>query len=337
MFVEQNTVAKFTGCNLAFGTRQNTARKDASLSQLATGIRLKGDSNLQDLLTDLLSTDEGAIHGKLSSLQGVGLSEPATFHVRGRHRLGLPMLGISVESSLTPLRAHVIFRDLDEANYGSLYPFRGVVSEEIFAAECYSYLMLRALSDVNLDAVLTVADIKTEGEIWRRFDCLLIEDFASAALNRRGHLSHDGDPSFEATDVFNFFLFQCLVGNSDYHFDFSDRGRLQLHNTLLISSEGRQIPVPYDFQYVCTVAPEYWKFGPGDEAHIARRNAEMLYRMMETMPQIDFLFCFEAIDFAHSFLGSVEMTESIRLRHKTYLNALSNELELFMEGKDACN
>jgi hypothetical protein len=335
MFIEQDTVAKFTGCNLAFGPRQNTARKDASLSQLAAGIRLEGDTNLQDLLTDLLSTDEGPIQGKLSSLQGVCLSESATFHVRGRHRLGLPMLGISVEDS--PLRAHVIFRDLDEANYGDLYPFRGVVSEEIFAAECYSYRMLRSLSDVNLDAVLTVADIKTKGETWRRFDCLLVEDFASASLNRGGHLSHDGDPSFEATDVFNYFLFQCLVGNSDYHFDFSDKGRLQLHNTLLISNEDHQIPVPYDFQYVCTVAPEYWKFGPGDEAQIARRNAEMLYRMMETMPQIDFLFCFEAIDFALSFLGSVEMMKSIRLRYETYLNALSNDLELYMEGKDACN
>lgn len=335
MFVEQNTVAKFTVCNLAFGPRQNTARKDASLSQLAAGIRLESGINRQDLLTGLLSTTEGPIQGKLSSLQGDCLSESAFFHLRGRHRLGLPMLGISVEDS--PLRAHVIFRDLDEVNYGDLHPFRKVVSEEIFAAECYAYRMLRSLSDVNLDAVLTVADIKTEGDSWRRFDCLLVEDFANAARNRRGDLSHNGDPSFEAKDVFNYFLFQCLVGNSDYHFDFCDKGRLQLHNTLLISSEGRQIPVPYDFQYVCTVAPQYWKFGPGDEAQIARRNAEMLYRMMETMPQIDFSFCFGAIDFALSFLGRVKMMESIRLRYETYLNVLSNGLETFMERKNACN
>jgi hypothetical protein len=328
MFSEQNTVAKFSVCNLGFGARHNVARKDASLNRLAAGIRLEGDTPQMDLMTSLLSTEEGPIQGRLLSLQGVSLSEATTFHKRGRHRVGLPMLGIAAEDPASPLRVHVIFCDLDESKYRDLHPFRQVGSEEIFASESYAYQMLSSLSDVNLEAVRTVAEIRYADGNWRRVDCLLVEDFSRAASNRNGQLYQRGDPSFEAADIFNYFLFQCLVGNSDYQLDFSDRGRLQLHNTLLISCQGREIPIPYDFQYVCTVAPEYWRFGPGGEKKIAQRNAAMLSQAMETMPQVDFSFCFDAIDFAIGFLDRVEMPQTIRIRYKSYLNALGHELKL---------
>jgi len=301
-------------------------RCDYSLKRLASGIRLEGDTPDMDLLTALLVNQGGELLGRLSTCCDCVRSVPVRIKLRGRHRLGLPMLGIASEDPLYPVCVHAIFRDVPGANYRDLHPFGDVGAEEIFAAERYAYLMLRSLSDVNLESAQTTADIRSAEGKWSRTDCLLVEDFNNAAANRDGHLNHPGDPRFEAADIFNYFLFQCLVGNSDFHFDFSDKGRLQLHNTLLVSREGTQIPIPYDFQYVCVVAPRHWRSGPGGITRIAQRNATMLSEMMETIPGVDFSFCLGALRAALVFLEQADMPVTVQTQYETYLNELFREL-----------